>query len=68
MEDLPLLGDGDSGTWYEYQTARIRNYMRKRMIEDGWTPKFYTWNKVIMEDHVARFYGAMLAKCLMEIN
>ena len=38
--------------------------MRKRIIEDGRTPKFYTWDKVIMEDHVARFYGAMLAKML----
>jgi hypothetical protein len=26
----------------EFQAARMRNYMRKKMVEDGWTPKYYT--------------------------
>jgi hypothetical protein len=38
--------------------------MTKR-VADGWTPKYYTWDKVITADHVARFYGASLAKMLM---
>jgi hypothetical protein len=39
--------------------------MRKRIVEDGWTPKYYTWDKVITADHVARFYGSCLAKMFM---
>ena len=61
---LPRFGDDDIETVYAWQAARMRNYMGKWIIEDGWTPKFYTWDKVIMEEHVARFYGAMLAKML----
>ena len=41
------------------------NYIRKRMVEDGWSPKLYTGDKVITGDHVARFYGACLAEMLM---
>ncbi len=34
------------------------------MVEDGWSPKFYTGDKVIAGDYVARFYVACLAKML----
>jgi hypothetical protein len=39
--------------------------MRKRVVEDGWTPKYYTGDRVITADHVTRFYGACLAKMFM---
>ena len=61
---LPRFGD-DNQSLFEFQAARMRNYMTKR-IADGWTPKYYRWDRVITADHVARFYdGATLAKMLM---
>jgi hypothetical protein len=39
--------------------------MTKRIVEDGWTPKYYIYDRLITADHVARFYGAALAKMLM---
>jgi hypothetical protein len=36
------------------------NYMRKRVIENNWTPKYYIGDKKITADHVARFYGACI--------
>jgi hypothetical protein len=39
-----------------------------KQIGEGWTPKYYNWDRVITEDYVARFYGAMLAKILTEID
>jgi hypothetical protein len=34
-------------------------------VEDEWTPKYYTGDRVITVDHVTRFYGACLAKMFM---
>ena len=63
---LPLFGDDDdTKTLFEFQAARMRNYMKKRIVEDGWKPKYYTSDKVITGDHVARFYGACLSKMLV---
>ena len=63
---LPVFGDDDDETsLFEFQAARMRNYMRKRMVADGWKPKYYTGDKVITGDHVARFYGVCLAKMFM---
>jgi hypothetical protein len=61
---LPRLGDNDRESLFDCQAARMRNYMRKRIVEDGWTPKYYTGNKVITADNVARFYGSCLDKML----
>jgi hypothetical protein len=61
---LPRFGEDDSETLFEFQAARMRNYMTKR-VADGWTPKYYTWDKVVTADRVARFYGASLAKMLI---
>jgi hypothetical protein len=58
---LPMYGN-DEKSLFEYQAARMQNYMRKRIVEDGLTPKYHTWDKVITADHVSRFYGACLAK------
>jgi hypothetical protein len=57
---LPRFGE-DEQSLSEFQAARMRNYMRKRIVEDGWTPKYYTGDRVITADHVTRFYGACLA-------
>jgi hypothetical protein len=61
---LPRYGDNDEQTLFEFQAARMRNYMTKR-VADGWAPKYYHYDKVITADHVARFYEACLAKMLM---
>jgi hypothetical protein len=61
---LPQFGD-DEQSLFDFQAARMRNYMRKRTVEDGWTPKYYTGDRVITTDHVTRFYGACLAKMFM---
>jgi hypothetical protein len=62
---LPRFGDDDKSL-FEFQAARMRNYMRKRMVEDGWNPRYYTGDRVITGDHVTRFYGACPAKMFME--
>ena len=36
----------------KYLNSALRNYMRKRIVEDDWTPKYYTGDKVITADHV----------------
>ena len=61
---LPRFGENDEQTLYQFQAARMRNYMRRRIIEDGWTPNYYTGDKVITADHVARYYGSCLGKML----
>jgi hypothetical protein len=61
---LPRYGHNGEQTLFEFQAARMRNYMTKR-VADGRTPKYYHYDKVITADHVARFYGACLAKMLM---
>jgi hypothetical protein len=60
---LPRYGDDDDEKHlFEFQAARMRNYMRKRVVEDGFKPWYYTGDKVITGDHVARFYGACLCR------
>jgi hypothetical protein len=61
---LPQFG-GDDESLFEFQAARMRNYMRRRIVEDGWNPKYYTGDQIITADHVTRFYGACLAKMFM---
>ena len=36
--------------------------MEKRILDDGFKPRYYTGNNVITGDHVARFYGACLCR------
>jgi hypothetical protein len=62
---LPRLGDDDEQSLFEFQAAMMQNYMQKRIVEDGWTPKYYTGDRVITTDHVTSFYGACLAKIFM---
>jgi hypothetical protein len=61
---LPRFGDDDQSL-FTFQAARMRNYMMKRMVEDGWNPRYYTGKQLITGDHVTRFYGACLAKIFM---
>jgi hypothetical protein len=37
---LPRFGDDDE-ILFAFQAARMRNYMRKRVVEDGWNPRYY---------------------------
>jgi hypothetical protein len=58
---LPRFGDDDEHL-SEFQAARMRNYMRKRIVEEDYKPRYYTGDKVIIGSHVARFYGACLCR------
>ena len=59
---LARYGDDDDKTLFEFQAARMRNYMKKRFLEEGYKPRYYTGYKVITGDHVARLYGACLCR------
>ncbi|OEU06161.1 hypothetical protein FRACYDRAFT_256066 [Fragilariopsis cylindrus CCMP1102] len=61
---LPRFGDDDDQTLFEFQAARMRNYMRKRVLENGFKPRYYRGDRVITGDHVARFYGACLCRMI----
>jgi hypothetical protein len=61
---LPRFGDDDQSL-SAFQAAKMRNYMMKRMVEDGWNPRYYIRDRVITADHVTRFYSACLAKMFM---
>ncbi|OEU19896.1 hypothetical protein FRACYDRAFT_235960 [Fragilariopsis cylindrus CCMP1102] len=63
---LPRFGDDDDQSLFKFQAARMRNYMRKRVIEDGYEPRYYKGDRVITGDHVARFYGACLLPSIRE--
>ena len=41
------------------------NYMRKRMVEEAFNPKYYSSDRESTTGHDTRFYGACLAKMLM---
>jgi hypothetical protein len=38
--------------------------MKKRVLEERYKPRYYTGDKVIIGDHLARFYGAYLGRML----
>jgi hypothetical protein len=59
---LPLFGEDDDESLFEFQAARMRNYMRKRVLEENYKPRYCTGDKVIIGSHVARFYGACLCR------
>jgi hypothetical protein len=61
---LPRYGEDDDESLSEFQAARMRNYMKKRVLEEGYKPRYYTGDKVIIGDHVARFYCACLGRML----
>jgi hypothetical protein len=61
---LPRYGDDNNESLSEFQAARMRNYMKKRVLEENYKPRYYTGGKVITGDHVARFYGAYLDRML----
>jgi hypothetical protein len=61
---LPRYGEDNDESLLEFQAARMRNYTRKRVVEDGFKPRYYIGGKVITGDHVARFYGACLGRML----
>jgi hypothetical protein len=53
---LPMFGD-DNQTPFEYQAARMRNYMTKRIVEDQWTPEYYHVEECFLLDRIIpRFF------------
>jgi hypothetical protein len=60
---LPLFGDNDQSL-FKFQAARIRNYMKKQIVEENYKPRYYTGDKLITGVHVARFYCVCLGKML----
>jgi hypothetical protein len=64
---LPRYGEDNDESLSEFQAARMRNYMRKRVVEEDYKLRYYTGGKVITGDHVARFYGACRGRILNRI-
>ena len=65
---LPRFGTNGKDNLFEWQAARMRNYMTK-LIKDPirpYKPRHYKPHKdrVITASHVARFYGCIIAKML----
>ena len=69
---LPRFDDtvaGQQSIW-EWQAARMRNYMVYLVVHHGYKPKYYdpmgdkpkNICTYITADHVARFYGVMMAR------
>ena len=69
---LSRFGGDDTQSLHQFQAARMRNYdMRKRIVKDGSTPKYFTGDKVVITaDHATWFCGACLSlvKCLWVIT
>jgi hypothetical protein len=59
---LPQFGEDDDESLFEFQAARMRNCIRKRVVEDGFKPRYYTGEKVIIGSYIARYYGACLCR------
>jgi hypothetical protein len=45
---LPRYGDDDDESLLEFQAARMRNYMQKRVLEENYKPRYYTGDKVMV--------------------
>jgi hypothetical protein len=60
---LPTF-DGDS--FYEFLSAKMRNFMLHSIKTKGWTPKYYcpADKKVIVADHVTHFFGCRIARSM----
>jgi hypothetical protein len=39
---LPRYGDDDDQSLFEFQAARMRNYMEKQIVEENYKPRYYT--------------------------
>ena len=69
---LPRFENTEAGqqSLWEWQAARMRNYMAYLMMHHDFKPKYYDSMgdkkknecKYIIVDHVARFYGVMMAR------
>ena len=69
---LPRFVDPEVGqqSLWEWQAARMRNYMVYLIVHHSYKPKYYDLMgdgkteefKYITADHIARFYGVMMAR------
>ncbi len=53
-------------SFYDFSSARMRNFMLHSIKDKGWTPLYYrpADEKVISADKVAHFFGCQLARSL----
>ena len=62
--------------FWEWQAARIRNYMNYLTVHHSFKPKYYNpmgdkkdeFNKFIQANHVAQIYGVMMARIWFNNN
>jgi hypothetical protein len=61
-----MLPTFDGESFYEFLSVKMRNFMLHSIKTKGWMPKYYcpANKKVIVADHVARFFGCQLALSL----
>ena len=59
--NLPTF-DEDDVSLFDWQAARMRNYIKKMVREKTYTPQHFRKGKEITGDNVAKFYGALIAK------
>jgi hypothetical protein len=61
----PTFGVDDT-EYFEWISARMRNYMLHIIQKKGFKPKYYnpSIGRVVTADHVARFYGCHMARML----
>jgi hypothetical protein len=65
---LPRFGDDDQSL-FEFQAARMRNYMKKRIVEENYKPRYYTGDKVILQVTMLQdFMVLALVKCLLVVD
>jgi hypothetical protein len=61
-----MLPTFESVSFYEFLSARMRNFMLHSIKDKGWTPLYYppADRKVISADNVAHFFGCQLARSM----
>ena len=61
-----LLPDFDGDGFFEWTAGRMRNYMQHITATQSYRPRYYKpeEDKVILNDHVARFFGVQLCRML----
>jgi hypothetical protein len=55
---LPRYGEDDDETLFEFQAARMRNYMRKRVLEDNYKPRHYTGDRCPLRKMTPKYNAA----------
>ncbi len=61
-----LLPSIEEESFFEWAAAQMLNYMIHIIKEEEWKPQYYkpSEDKVILGDHIARFFGCQAARML----